>query len=201
MAYEVTIHTVRPGTAPGALAAMQGSLAAGRGKLLACWSSEIGALNRILVIREADPAAREAAAAALASDDNPFGINEFAVASETDVFIPFPFVEAMQPGERGPFFEVRTYELHPAGLPRTVELWRKALPGRCALSPILAAMYATTGTLTRLMHIWPYRSLNERQQIRAKAIADKVWPPPGGTAHFASMRTDIYLPAPFSPLK
>ena len=52
MPYEVTIHTVRPATAPRAVAAMQGPLAGGPGKLLACWYSEIGALNRILVIRE-----------------------------------------------------------------------------------------------------------------------------------------------------
>jgi hypothetical protein len=201
MAYEVTIHTVRPGTASGALAAMQGSLAAAPGKLLACWSSEIGALNRILVIREADAAGETARRETLATNDNPFGISEFAVSTSTDIFVPFPFVDAMKPGDQGPFFEVRTYELHPAGLPRTIELWRKALPGRLTRSPILTAMYSTTGTITRLMHIWPYKTLDQRGQIRAAAVADKLWPPPGGTAHFASMQTEIYVPAPFSPIK
>src|SRR4051812_49016722 len=52
MPYEVTIHTVRPATAPRAIAALQGPLTSGPGKLLACWYSEIGALNQVLVIRE-----------------------------------------------------------------------------------------------------------------------------------------------------
>jgi hypothetical protein len=51
------------------------------------------------------------------------------------------------------------------------------------------------------MHIWPYRSLDERQKLRAHAIASGVWPPPGGPDKFLTQQTDIYLPAPFSPLR
>jgi hypothetical protein len=201
MLYDVTIHTVRPGTGPQAMAALQGGLATGGGKLLACWSSEIGALNRILVIRETDAAADAARRDALAGNSNPFGISEFAVSSTCDIFASFPSLPAMKPGEMGPFFEVRTYELRAAGLPWTIEAWARMLPGRTARSPILTAMYSTTGTVTRLMHIWPYKTLDQRGQIRAAAMADKLWPPPGGTQHFASMQTDIYVPAPFSPIK
>jgi hypothetical protein len=28
-----------------------------------------------------------------------------------------------------------------------------------------------------------------------------VWPPPGGPGHLVSQQVDIYLPAPFSPMK
>jgi hypothetical protein len=42
--YEVTIATVRPGTHPQALAALDETLA-GDSDLLACWHSDIGALN------------------------------------------------------------------------------------------------------------------------------------------------------------
>jgi hypothetical protein len=28
-----------------------------------------------------------------------------------------------------------------------------------------------------------------------------VWPPPGGPDHFVRMQNDIYMPAPFSPLR
>jgi hypothetical protein len=43
--------------------------------------------------------------------------------------------------------------------------------------------------------------VEERARLRAKAIADKVWPPPGGPDHFTAMQSDIYLPADFSPVR
>ena len=65
----------------------------------------------------------------------------------------------------------------------------------------VTAMTSVTGTVTRFMHIWPYRSLDERMRLRAKAVDDGVWPPPGGPGYLASQQSDIYLPAPFSPLQ
>jgi len=86
------------------------------------------------------------------------------------------------------------------GLAPTVELWRKAVPDRSRVSPLLVAMTSVTGTVTRFMHIWPYTSLDERMRLRAKAVDDGVWPPPGGPGYLASQQSDIYLPATFSPL-
>ena len=69
------------------------------------------------------------------------------------------------------------------------------------LSPILAAMYSVTGEVTRFLHIWPYPDLDVRAQTRKTAIETGVWPPPGGPDHLLTMRTDIYLPASFSPIR
>jgi hypothetical protein len=112
-----------------------------------------------------------------------------------------PFMQQMRPGAHGPYFEVRTYLLKPGGLPKTIDMWTKAVPARLEISPMLAAMYSVTGTVTRFMHIWPYRSLDERQRLRAKSVADRVWPPPGGPDQLATMQSDIYLPLSFSPIK
>jgi hypothetical protein len=62
-------------------------------------------------------------------------------------------------------------------------------------------MTAVSGPVIRFMHIWPYPSLNDRARLREKAVADGVWPPPGGPTLLASQQSDIYLPAPFSPMK
>jgi hypothetical protein len=61
-------------------------------------------------------------------------------------------------------------------------------------------MHSITGTVTRFMHIRPYADLNERSRLRAKAVADGLWPPPGGPDHLAMMQSDIYLSAAFSPI-
>ena len=91
------------------------------------------------------------------------------------------------------FLEGRTEE--------AIEFWRKAVPGRLTVSPLLAAMYSVTGPLLRFMHIWPYASLDERQRLRTKAVADGVWPPPGGPDQLVAQQADISLPADFSPLQ
>jgi hypothetical protein len=168
--------------------------------LLACWFSDIGAVNQIMIIRNIVNAAAtlDSRAAALTSSD-PFGVGEFIVGMAMDVYTALDFVAPMQPGAYGPVYEVRTYELKPGGVPATVEAWRKAVPARLKISPVLAAMTSATGAVPRFLHVWPYKSFDERARLREKAIADGVWPPPGGPALLVSQQVDIYLPAAFSP--
>jgi hypothetical protein len=199
--YDVTIATVRPGTHPAALAVLEKTLA-NDPNLLACWYCDIGALNRILIIRKSAEAGAtiEHRFAALTAN-SPFGIGEFITELSLDTYVSFDFMPALQPGVFGPCYEVRAYVLKPDGLAPTIELWRKAVPGRTRVSPLLAAMVAVTGTAIRFLHIWPYRSYDERARLRDKAVADGVWPPPGGPGHLLSQQADIYLPATFSPLR
>jgi NIPSNAP len=203
MDYDVTIIAVRPGTHPEALARLEKTLPLSMGgDLLACWYSDIGALNQILLIRAASDIMRSHADRAnLLKTENPFGVAEYIVGMSIDTYVSFPFMPPMKAGRYGPVFEVRTYVLKPDGVPATIELWRKSVPGRATLSPLLAAMHSITGTVTRFMHIWPYADLNERTRLRAKAVADKLWPPPGGPDHLATMQSDIYVPAEFSPMR
>jgi hypothetical protein len=194
--YDVTILTVRPGTHPQALAVTHDA------NLLACWFSDIGAINQILLIRKTADAAKTIDARLVALNaTNPFGVGEYITGMAMDTYVSFDFIAPMRPGEFGPCYEVRTYMLKPDGLAPTIELWRKAVPGRETVSPLLAAMTSVTGAVTRFMHIWPYKSLNERARLRDKAVADGVWPPPGGPGHLASQQVDIYLPASFSPMR
>jgi hypothetical protein len=200
-AYDVTILKVRPGTHPQALATLSKSLATDP-DLLACWYSDIGAVNQILIIRNVANAAAtlDGRTAALASRD-PIGVGEFIIGMAMDIYMSLDIVAPMQPGAYGPVYEVRTYELKPGGVPQTVEAWRKAAPARLKISPVLAAMTSVTGAVTRFLHVWPYRSFEERARLREKAVTDGVWPPPGGPGLLVSQQVDIYLPASFSPLR
>jgi hypothetical protein len=203
MHYDVTIITVRPGAEQKALARLKETFpsVAGDG-LLACWCSDIGALNRILLLRAASDIARilEEREKMLRSE-NPFGVGEYIAAMSMDTYLSFPFMPPMTAGQYGPVFEVRTYVFKPDGVPPTIELWHKWVPGHAKVSPLLAAMHSITGSVARFMHIWPYASLEERARLRAKAVADKLWPPPGGPDHFTAMQSDIYLPADFSSMR
>jgi hypothetical protein len=197
--YDVTILTVRPGTHPQALDVLGKTEDPAR---LACWFSDIGAVNQVMLIRKsADAAAELERRQAALTASNPFGIGDIITAMAMDTYVSFDFIAPLRPGQFGPCFEVRTYMLKPGGLEPTIALWRKAVPGRAAVSPLLAAMTSVTGAVTRFLHIWPYKSFDERARLREKSVADGVWPPPGGPGHLLSQQVDIYLPAPFSPMK
>ena len=199
--YDVTIITVRPATQSSALSILERVLTNDR-TLLACWYSEIGALNQILILRSIiDPAAVLESRMAMLKSKSPFGVGEIMTGMTMDTFVAFDFLPPMQPGSYGPCYEVRSYNLKNDGLTPTIELWRKAVPGRAKISPLLTAMTSVTGPVTRFMHIWPYKSVEERGRLRAKAIDDGVWPPPGGPDHLATQQSDIFLPAAFSPMR
>jgi hypothetical protein len=206
MPYNVTLITVRPAIIGKAVTALESWLKANprKGELLACWTSEIGALNQVLLLHhyasEADLAAdRES----ILRTDNPLGIGEFIADMAMDSYSLFPFLAPVKPGQYGPVFEVRSYVLKPEGLPPTLESWQQALPARLKLSNILAAMYSTSGAVTRFVHIWPYPDLNERARVRGEAVKTGIWPPSsgGGPSRLVSQRTDIFLPAAFSPIR
>ena len=83
----------------------------------------------------------------------------------------------------------------------TIEAWKAAVPQRVKYSPLTIAMYAVDGA-PRFTHIWPYKGLDDRAAVRAKTVAEGVWPPKGGPAWLTSdMRSTIGLPMPISPLR
>ena len=204
MPYDVTIITSKPNRHMDALKGIEPWLKANprKGEFLACWFCDIGDLNQIMIVHhyanEADLAADRDS---VTRDANPYGCLELTDKRSTNTFHQFPFLSSLKAGTHGPIFEVRTYLLKPTGLPPTIATWTKQGPVRQKLSPILAAMYSTTGEVTRFMHVWPYPDLVTRAQTRETAIETGVWPPPGGPDQLLAMHNDIYLPAAFSPIR
>jgi hypothetical protein len=204
MIYSLCTVEVPPARANDAVAGIERTMKEGRlgGDLRACWFSEIGRLNRVLAIVAYPTAdAMTAANQALLTSSDPFGVASVATGMSLDAYVAFPGVDFLAPGEIGPVFEVRTYELKHGSLPPTFAAWSKVLAARTALSPLVTVMYAVSGAVPRFMHIWPFRSLNERMAVRADAVKQGVWPPPGGLPLLETMQSEIFLPAPFSPLR
>jgi hypothetical protein len=204
MIYSVCTIEVPPGKVNDALAAIGARETEGRfsGGLRGCWYSEIGRLNRILLIVAHESADRMIAAnqEALTGAD-PFGVAAVATGITLEAYAAFPGVEFLAAGSHGPFYEVRVYRLKNAGVTPTFAAWNKVLAARTQLSPLVSVMYALDGALPRFIHIWPFRSLNDRMSIREASVKQGIWPPPGGLPHLENMHSEIYLPAAFSPLK
>lgn len=95
-------------------------------------------------------------------------------------------------------YEVRTYTLKPGATAQWIKNFETALPIRLKHSPLAALWHTEMGPLNQVIHVWPYASLQERTDIRAKAAQETGWPPPGGDL-ILNMESEIWTPAPFSP--
>jgi hypothetical protein len=203
MIYEIATLTIKFGTAAKAIEGIGGYVkaAGAEGTLLGCWSTEIGDLNQILVLRGfADHADLLAERERILNTTEPFGAGEAITSMSFDSYAPFPFLPKVQPGKHGAVYEIRTYKLKHGGLPGTITAWQAAVPERIKLSPLSIAMYALDGA-PRFTHIWPFASLDARAAIRADSVAKGIWPPKGGPAFLTGeMRSVIALPTAISPL-
>jgi hypothetical protein len=94
--------------------------------------------------------------------------------------------------------EMRTYQLKPRSLPETLKRFGEALPARVKFSPLGGFWSTDVGALNRIIHVWPYANLAEREHIRAEAVKSGAWPPKVGE-FIEHMESKILLPAPFSP--
>ncbi|PYY72344.1 NIPSNAP family protein [Pseudomonas jessenii] len=172
--------------------------------LVGCWVSEIGPQNQIAVLRGfSDERARQGERERYLQAADAFGLGEFLLEMTVGDYSLFPFLEPLAPGEYGPFYELREYNLVPSGLAPTLAGWQKAVGPRTQeqYSQVYAAFYATSGQLPRYLHIWPYTSLEQRLDVRTRAVADGVWPPENSGPQLQNMNSTVYLPAVFSPLR
>jgi hypothetical protein len=200
--YELaTLDTVIFGAGKAA-AGIEAWVKAGSGRLCGAWSTDIGTLNRVFVLRTFDSLAEmmEERERALRSDD-PFGCTEFLTALSMESYRALDFMPPVEPGSFGPIYEFRTYRTKVNGIVPTMEKWRVAVPEREAYSKLTVAMYGLDGA-PRLTQIWPYPSLAARAEARARSVADGKWPPNGGPDWLSpDMTSQIAMPLPFSPLK
>ena len=208
MYYELATMTLPFGTTAQAANLVQAycSEAAAEGELLACWFTDIGVLNQMIVMRGFSSLAQlQAERERTQRSASPFGCGEIYQSLEQHSYRAFDWMAPVRPSAEsalvGPVYEIRTYGIKPGGVQPTIDLWQQYVPARAALSPCLVAMVALDGPL-RFTNIWPYPTLDARSKARADAVAQGVWPPKGGPAHLSThMVSTIALPTAISPLK
>ena len=208
MFYDLATLTLSFGTAGQAAARVleDSRSAPARGELLGCWLTDIGPLNQLLVLRGFEQLEDLMAdRVRIQNSPDPLGCASFLQGLEMSSYRGFPWMKPLRPsqesGLQGPVYEIRTYGIKPGGVQPTIDLWEKYLPARHRLSPCLVAMVALDGPL-RFTNVWAYPSVDERSRLRAAAVAEGIWPPPGGPGHLTTqMSSVIALPTAISPLK
>jgi hypothetical protein len=172
--------------------------------LAAFWHTEVGPLNEIIhVWGYTDLAERARIRAEAAKDANwPPKIREFVIDQDVEVVTPFPFISDIKPATVGPIFEIRRYSLTPGSLPGVMKRWEGSIGERAKLSPVVLAGGVEFGAANRFIHIWAYKSMDQRLAIREQARKAGVWPPPGGGGDELLAQTNkIVMPSAFSPLQ
>lgn len=97
--------------------------------------------------------------------------------------------------------EERIYTLHAGQAPAYLRLYESE--GMAIQKPILGRMvgyYSTEfGPLNQVIHLWAYESLQEREERRARLLADDRWKAYAAKVRpmVISQENKLLLPAPF----
>ena len=171
--------------------------------LTAFWHTEIGPLNEIIHVWGYKDLAERARIRAEASKDAnwPPKIRDFVIDQDVEILTPLSFVPDITPGTLGPIFEIRRYSLMAGSLPGVAKRWEGAIGERIKLSPLVLAAGVEFGAANRFVHIWGYKSMDQRLAVREQGRKAGIWPPPGGGDELIAQSSKIVMPSAFSPLQ
>jgi hypothetical protein len=177
------------------------------GKLEGYWATEIGPLNQVMHLWSySDLNERARLRADLAKNarwTGEYGPLHRPHLVRQDVRLLNPVVGPIAPAQTPNVYEFRNYRTKPGAVRQWVDLIVKTLPLREKYSKIVGMWITEAGEPNEACHIWAYKDLNHRAQVRADVGKDPEW-----QAFLAEsapllevMHSTIMLRAPHSPLK
>ena len=105
-------------------------------------------------------------------------------------------------------YEFRTYDIKPGTLAEVEKRFAEAYEFRKTLSPLAAFWHTEIGPLNQIIHVWPYKSLDQRNEVRDQAHKTGAWPPSaraktdGRPIESLAMQENKFMTAAsFSPVK
>jgi hypothetical protein len=177
------------------------------GKLEGYWMSEIGHLNQVMHLWSyKDLNERERLRGELAKNQR--WNNEYIPAIRPNLIrqevrllnaVKAPVAPASTPN----IYELRAYRTKPGGARPWVGLFTKALEVREKYSKICALWITEAPQPNEVCHIWAYKDLNTRAQVRSESTKDPGWQSflKEAAQYLEEMQSTIMVPAAHSPLK
>jgi hypothetical protein len=211
MIHELRTYTVTQGSLPEMIRNSSTVSRAIRGdnygKLEGYWSTEIGPLNQVMHLwTYTDFNERARLRAELAKNER--WVKEYlplngAMLVRQDIRLLNPVVGPVAPAGKPNVYEFRNYRTKPRAARQWAELIEKALPVREKYSKIVGLWITEAGQPNEVCHIWAYKDLNHRAQVRAAAAADPEWQAflKESAPLLDEMHSTIMLPAPHSPMQ
>jgi NIPSNAP len=111
------------------------------------------------------------------------------------------------PWRKPMLYEIRTYTFKPLRAAEWLALYKsEALPLQKEFLGELVGFFTTEiGDISQIVHIWAYKSLDDRLERRDRMAADSRWQAFGSKVKaldiLVSMESRIMRPTDFSPLK
>ncbi len=204
MIYEVRTYTLKPGGVPQFEQNFGEALPHREkySKLGAFWHTDIGPLNQVIHVWPYENLGERSKIRAEAANDAnwPPASDGLILNMESEIFTPAEFMRPLGGDQAlGNIYEMRIYTYQPGTMGEVLKRWTAAIPHREEYSPLAAGMSSELGGLNKWMHVWPYKDLEERNNIRTEASANPHWPPP--TREFlVRQENKICVPASFSPM-
>jgi hypothetical protein len=120
-----------------------------------------------------------------------------------DIRLLNPVVGPVAPAGTPNVYEFRNYRTRPGAVRQWVDLMVKTLPLREKYSRIVGLWITEAGQPNEVCHIWAYKDLNHRAQVRAEAVKDPQWQAflNESAPLLDELHSTIMLPAPHSPLQ
>ena len=169
-------------------------------KLGAHWYTEVGPLNQMVAVWPYESLEQRAeirrAAEAGPNPIWPPDTSDLIVSMVSEIFLPAPFMEPLGDRDIGPIYEMRLYTYPPEGMPQVLEAWDAAISERLKFSPLAGCWYSEYGGVNNFIHVWAYKSFEERARIRAETREQGVWPPKGSVRPI-TQESNSYCPPHF----
>jgi hypothetical protein len=204
MIYEIRTYTLRP-RSTAEVEKRFGAAYAVRQKhspLAGFFHTEFGPLNEVVMIWPYTDLSERSRIRAEANKEPgwPPELGEFVLNQRVEILVPFDFAPAWKPAADGPYYELRQYVFRPGTLGNIMKNWEASLPDRMRFSsPALLGAVEFGPTANSFIHLWPYKSLEARDRVRAEAASTGKWPPAGGESYYLAQSNKLLVPASFSP--
>lgn len=177
------------------------------GKLEGYWATEFGTLNQVVHLwNYADLNERERLRGELARNEEWTKgylpqTRPLVLAQENKILAPQ--LPLKPPAGDGHLYELRWYRTQPGKAGEWLGYFKATLPIREKYSPNVGLWQTEAGQLNEVVHLWAYRDLNERAQVRGKVMQDPQWQAflAKGYPLLVEMKSVILSPASHSPMK
>jgi hypothetical protein len=204
MIYEIRTYNLKPRAIPEYWRRFGEKLQGRRefSELGGHWYTDVGPLNQLVAIWPYEDLGQRARIRieAEASGKWPPDTGELIVSMKSEIYLPAPFMTPLGDRNIGPIYEMRLYTYAPEAMPQILKAWGDSIVEREKLSPLAGCWYSEYGGLNNFIHMWAYRTADERLRIREESRVMGIWPPPGCPLPVAQ-ENKILLPAPFSPMQ
>jgi hypothetical protein len=107
------------------------------------------------------------------------------------------------PADAGHVYELRWYRAHPGKTAEWLSHFKAIMPVREKYSKNVGLWQTEAGQLNEVVHLWAYRDLNHRAEVRGGALKDPEWQKflAASAPLLAEMRSVILNPTAVSPMR